>query len=97
MLKVTAVAKEELRNILKELAADPEMAVRLAPSPAKADKFQLALGKEQEGDQIVQSKDGKKILLIGPDMAQSLEEMVFDYERAPDEKGFIMRTSTPGS
>ena len=64
------------------------------PSPEKPNNLQLALSKEQEGDRVVESEDGRKILLVGVDIAPTLEEMVFDYKETPEAKGFTLTKST---
>ena len=90
MLKVTATAKEKLREALADQQTKPGFAARLIPSKAKQHEYELALDKEKEKDQVVQSEDGEKILLIGPEIAPALDEMVFDYVKTDDGDGFTM-------
>lgn len=61
---------------------DPEVGIRLIPSPSIPNQIQMVLDKEKEGDQIVAS-EGVKILLLDPEIAQALEGMVIDYEETP--------------
>jgi len=54
-------------------------------SQSTPNKFNLIWDKEKEGDQVVKSDNGKKALLIGPEVAPILEEKVVDYR---EEAGF---------
>jgi len=89
MLTVTASAKEKLKEALQE-QADPQMAIRIIPSPSKPDQLQLALDKPNEEDQVVESEDGVKLLLVGPDLAPALEGIVMDYQETAQGSGFTM-------
>jgi Fe-S cluster assembly iron-binding protein IscA len=80
MLKVTATAKEKLKETLRRNTEDPEIAVRIFPSPSSPRRLKLALDKEKEGDHVVKTEDGKKILLVGSNLATALERMIFDYQ-----------------
>lgn len=92
MLRVTATAKEKLKETLRSNTEDPEIAVRIFPSPSSPGRLKLVLDKEKEGDQVVKTEDGKKILLVGSNLAMALERMIFDYQhkQSPEESGFIM-------
>jgi thioredoxin 1 len=94
MLTVTASAKERLRETL-QLEAEPEMAIRVIPSPSEPNQLQLALDKENERDQVVQADDGMNLLLIGPDLAPALDGMVMDYKQTPEGSGFTLTESAP--
>ena len=59
------------------------MAVRIIPFPSMPNRLGLVLDKEKEGDQVVGIEDGRKVLLIGPDLAPGLEGMVLDYQETP--------------
>jgi len=48
------------------------------------------LDKEKEGDQVVETEEGAKLLLIGPDVAPELEGMLMDYQETPQGSGFTM-------
>ena len=96
MLEVTPIAKEQLRKSLEKQETAPDVTRRLIRSESKQHKYELALDKEKEGDQIARSEDGRKVLLVGPDLAPALVEMVFDYVKTADDEGFIMTKSTSG-
>ena len=90
MLSVTTTAKEKLKETLQHNTEDPDVAVRIIPSPSSTNSLKLALDKEKEGDQIVKNDDGKKILLIGSNLASALDGMVFDYQDTPEGSGFTV-------
>ena len=96
MLRVTAEAKEKLEEaLLEEQITDPEVAMRVFASPSKPGKYGFTLDKEKEGDHIVQSEEGKKVLFIQADLAQALDGMVLDYKVTPQGKGFTLLKLAP--
>ena len=94
MLTVTANAKEKLKEALQQ-QADPQMAIRIIPSPSSPDQLQFALDNPKEEDQVVESDDGVKLLLVGPDLAPALEGMSMDYQETPQGSGFTMSRLAP--
>ena len=90
MLEVTAKAKEKLREALfEEQRADPEIIFRITPIHSMPDRLGIALDTEKvQGDQIVESEEGIKVLLIESHLAQKLEGMVLDYLETPQGEGF---------
>lgn len=86
MVTVTTPAAEKLREDLQAATPDPELAVRLIPSPSIPNRIEMVLDKEKEGDQVVEN-EGVKILLLDPQIAQALEGMVINYEETPKEEG----------
>ncbi|MGD9066500.1 MAG: hypothetical protein PVI42_20390 [Desulfobacterales bacterium] len=97
MLSVTEIAKEKLREHLQMKTTDPAIAVRLVTSPSESNRFALVLDKEKKGDQVVESKTGDKVMLIGPDLASELEGLVVDYQKTPKSAGFTISTPSPGT
>jgi Fe-S cluster assembly iron-binding protein IscA len=95
MLSVTEIAKEKLREHLQTRTTDPAIAVRLVTSPSESNRFALVLDKEKKGDQVVESKTGDKVMLIGPDLASELEGLVVDYQKTPKADGFTISTPSP--
>jgi len=87
---VTATAKEKLEEALQGLTEDPELATRIIVSPSTPNRLEMVLDKEKEGDQVVESEGGIKVLLVGPDLAPALDGMVIDYQQTPDGKDFTM-------
>jgi len=83
MLTVTELAKEKLRGAIQAQAKDPELGIRLIPSPSSPNQLKMTLDKEQEGDQVVESA-GVKILLLSPEIALALDGMVIDCQETPE-------------
>lgn len=94
MLTVTGNAKEKLEEALAQ-QADPEMAIRVVLSPSNPGQMQLALDKPKEEDQAVETDNGRKLLLIGPELASPLEGMVMDYQETPQGAGFTVSRPAP--
>jgi len=88
MLTVTTNAKERIKEALKH-TSNPEVAIRIVPSSSEPNRLQLVLDEEKEGDQVVATEEGKKLLLIGTDLAPVLDEMVLDCQETPEGKSLI--------
>jgi len=97
MLTVTTTAKEKLKETLETKTTDPEIAIRIVPSPSKPDRLDLVLDKEKEGDQVVETEEGRKVLLIEPNLVSALEEMVVDYKETPEGTGLTISKPPPGA
>ncbi|MFQ5924614.1 MAG: HesB/IscA family protein [Dehalococcoidia bacterium] len=95
MLTVTATAKEKLKEALQVQATDPEVAIRIIASPSDPNRLELVLDNEREGDQVVESEGGIKVLLVGPDIAPTLEGMVIDHQETPEGAGFTISKLAP--
>jgi len=52
------------------------------------------LDKEKEADHVVESEEGRKVLLIGPLLAPVLEGKVIDYQETPQRVGFTISKLT---
>jgi len=89
MLTVTAKAKDKLKEALQQ-QGDSQMAFRIVPSPSNPGQLQVALDKPKEEDQVVETEDGKKLLLIGPDLVPTLDRIVMDYQETSQGSGFTM-------
>ena len=97
MLTVTTTAKEKFKEALQTQTTDPEIAMRIISSPLKPNRLQLVLDKEKEGDQVVETEEGRKVLLIGADLIPALEEMVIDYQETPEGTGFTISKPAPSA
>jgi len=97
MLTVTTTAKEKFKEALQTRTTDPEIAMRIIPSPSKPNRLELVLDKEKEGDQVVEAEEGRKVLLIGADLVSALEEMVIDYQETPEGTGFTISKPAPSA
>jgi len=73
------------------------MATRIIVSPSTPNRLEFVLDKEGEGDQVVESEGGIKVLLIGPDLALALDGMVMDYQETPEGAGFTIAKLAPDS
>jgi Fe-S cluster assembly iron-binding protein IscA len=96
MLTVTTNAKERLKEALRH-TRNPETAIRIVPTPSEPKRLQLVFDKEKEGDQVVATENGKKLLLIGPDLAPVLEEMVVDCQETPEGEALTISKSDPST
>ena len=94
VLTVTALAVEKLKEAIRTQTTDPEIGIRLMPSPSKPDQFEMTLDKEKEGDQVVES-EGLKILLLRSELAPALEGMVIDCLETPQGVRFTRSKTTP--
>jgi Fe-S cluster assembly iron-binding protein IscA len=97
MLTVTEIAKEKLEEQLSAKTTDPEMTIRLVSAPSGQRRFTLVLDKEKKGDQVVESKAGTKVLIIGSYLASELEGLVVDYQETPKGEGFTISMPAPGA
>ena len=89
MLEVTEKAKEKLKEALfEEQRSNPEVIFRITPINSMPNRLGIALDTEKGGDQIVESEEGIKVLLIESDLARKLKGMVLDYLETPQGEGF---------
>ena len=90
MLAVTETAKDKLKDTIPKLTDEPGFALRIVVSPADEKKLDLVLGREQEGDQVVEGPEGDTVLLIEPELSGKLDGVVFDYVENEGGTGFTM-------
>ena len=79
---MTAPTAERISKDLQAAAIEPEVAIRLTPSPSMPNRIEMVLDKGKEGKQVVES-EGVKILLLDPEIAKALGGMVIDHEQTP--------------
>jgi hypothetical protein len=81
MIKVTNQAAELLKNMRAQLvgSSDEERGDKLLRLMHAGRTFGVGLDIPHEGDQVVQSV-GKDLLLVGPDLADKLEEATIDCQ-----------------
>ena len=96
MLTVTAQAAAKLKEAIQAQTEDPELAIRLVPSAARPRQLDMALDKEKEGDQIVES-EGAKVLFVSPELTQALDGMVIDCQETPQGAQFSIARLVPES
>lgn len=97
MLTVTTTAKEKFKEALRTRKMGPEIAIRIIPSPSRPNWLDLVFDKEKEGDQVVRTEEGRKVLLIGADLMPVLEEVVIDYKETPEGTGFTISKPAPSA
>jgi len=94
VVTVTAKAKEKLKELVQGRTTDPQEAMRIISSPLNPEQLEFILDKEKEADHVVESEEGRKLLLIGPLLAPVLEEKVIDYQETPQGVGFTISKLT---
>jgi len=90
MFTVTEAAKEKLKSRLLRLKTGSKTTIRLIPAPRKPGKYKMIWDKERAKDQVVESKEGIKILLVGADLVRAIEGMVVDFRTTPEGTGFAI-------
>ena len=81
MIVITEQAKNELRQLLYNKVDWPGARLRLMDRGQG--KLGLGVDIESPGDQIVEYK-GEKLLIIKPELANSLKEITLDVEETPE-------------
>lgn len=81
MLTVTSEARQLLLEALQANTDDPEVGLRLALGPGG--QLALVLDKEAEGDQVIEHK-GSKVLLVGAELSFIVDGMTLDTRDTED-------------
>ena len=89
-MTVTKAAKEKLKSRLLRLKTGSKRTIRIIPAPKKPGKWKMIWDKERPEDQVVESKDGIKILLVGADLVRAIEGMVVDFRTTSQGTGFAI-------
>jgi Fe-S cluster assembly iron-binding protein IscA len=84
VVTVTERAAKVLREVQEE--SEVEQTLRIVGAQGG---YQLAFDEEREGDQVVES-EGKAVLLIGSDVAESLGDATIDCEQGPEGVRFFL-------
>jgi len=92
---VTATAKEKLEEALQVQTTDPEVAISIIASPSGPNRLEWVLDEEKEGDEVVETEGGIKVLLIEPDLAPALDGLVIDRQETPEGAGFTISKLAP--
>jgi Fe-S cluster assembly iron-binding protein IscA len=90
MLTVTEAARDKLKSRLLRLKTGSKTTIRLIPAPKKPGKWKMIWDKERPEDQVVESKEGIKILLVGADLVRAIEGMVVDFRTTSQGTGFAI-------
>ncbi len=81
MVTVTERAMAKLEEKLRDLTANPRIAFRMTALSLSPVKVFLMLDDERADDHVVESPDGRKVLLINAGIAQHLSGMTVDHQR----------------
>jgi Fe-S cluster assembly iron-binding protein IscA len=84
VVAVTDRAAKVLREVQQE--SEAEQALRIVGAQGS---YQLTFDQEREGDQVVES-EGKAVLLIASDVAESLTNATVDCKQGPDGVRFFL-------
>lgn len=79
-ITLTKLAKEKLKETIKEKANKPDLSVRIIPSPQKENCFKFVIDRERDGDHIFENEEGLKVLLLQSEVALNLEGYIIDYK-----------------
>lgn len=88
MLRVTENAKKELKRILAGKADNQLAGIRLVRG-GQPDSFGLAVDIEMPGDQVVEHK-GSKVLLVDRELSDHLDRHILDVEDTAHGKSFVI-------
>ncbi len=83
MVTVTENAKGLLKEVLTAHSSNRELGVRLVVNPGRQQGLGLALGREEDGDQVIEY-GGFKVLLVSRDMASRVDRVTLDMDDTPD-------------
>ncbi len=91
-LTVTALASEKLKEALESQTKDPDISIRLIPSPSPfgdSVQFEMALDKKRPDDITIASR-GTTILLISPEHIPALVGKVINCQQTPQGTRFTI-------
>jgi Fe-S cluster assembly iron-binding protein IscA len=97
MVTVTPQAAGKLMEQLQAAETEPGTSFRLVNSPSEAgSRLQLVLDQEKKGDQVVESK-GVKVLLLDPEVTELLDGQTISFEETSQGGGFKIAKPGPTS
>lgn len=82
MLTLTTQAKQKLNEALVDQTTNPRIAFRITTFSLKPKKFWLILDNENEGDYVIENKEGRSILFISSGLAPELDGMTLDHQES---------------
>ena len=88
MLTVTEDAKQILKEKLLANTEDPEMCLRLKGEPGG--QLGLVLDKEAPDDYVVEHEE-TRVLLIGEELADTVDELTLKTEDTPEGPKLVIR------
>ena len=94
MIAITAKAKEKLEEILRQETNDSKKAMRIVTTASSDSPLGFIVDDEDESDLVIESEEGRRVLLIGPVMGAALEGTVIDYGETGPRRGFLVYKKT---
>ena len=94
MVRVTDTAMDCLEAIRDANELLPDEAVSLVANPAGGLAFGIM--RPAPGDQII-ARDGRPVMAVPQDLADSLETLVIDYQAEGEDEGFVLRQEEAAS
>ena len=90
MIAITSKAKEKLEEMLREHTTDSQKAMRIVTTSSSERPLGFILDEEDDRDLVIQSEEGRSVLLIGPALGAALEGTVIDYGETETRPGFVV-------
>jgi Fe-S cluster assembly iron-binding protein IscA len=90
MFSATFSAKKKLKDVLEREKDSEEKLIRIAPSLEDQQQLGFFLDTEKEGDQVILDDKGTKLILVGDNVANILNEHTLDYREMGDEMRFAL-------
>lgn len=94
MIAITTKAKEKLEEMLREHTTDSQKAMRIVTTSSSERPLGFILDEEDDRDLVIQSEEGRSVLLIGPSLGAALEGTVIDYGETEARSGFLVYKGT---
>ncbi len=90
MFSATFSAKKKLKDVLEREKDSEEKLIRIAPFSEDQQQLGFFLDTEKEGDQVILDDKGTKLMLVGENVADILNEHTLDYKEIGDEMKFAL-------
>jgi Fe-S cluster assembly iron-binding protein IscA len=90
MFSATSSAKKKLKDVLEREKDSEEKLIRIGPSSEDQQQLGFFLDTEKEGDQVILDDKGTKLMLVGENVADILNEHTLDYREMGEEMKFTL-------
>jgi len=87
MVNVTERAKDRLKELLTAKSDDPSVGFRLEQT--RPGEFGVLPGRGRANDQVIEHQ-GAVVLLVGQEIAQTLEDTTIDYDESGPDSRLVM-------
>ena len=91
MLEVTEYAREKLKVLLEASTEDPAAGIRL--TIAQSGQLGIVIDNEKPGDQVVEHK-GSKVLLLDSIVSEAMSSFTLDTEETVEGNKFTLKEKT---